>query len=467
MRAITFLCLCLFSLAALAADSYQTALRLYQAGAPRLALLHLERDQGPQSAQSAWYDWESLRLTLLSETQQASEIVARFQLYPAAAPRDFMQKALGHQVWALLESNQNLEARLALARLIWQFDLNPGDLQWARRLVIRSYLQDHKAAEAYRAMLRYQQDYLPLPKIVATEFVQGLLAEDAVTEATTWFASVDAASPTMLELQLKSGLITPEAAMLQARAALQKNQNPSAYTAIIAEAAALQKDGRQQISALEQWLNLAKAGVKNSGYLSRLWQAYQQEAERLGNRAQVLRGDDQAWLALVANSTDDRLGARAVYAYLAQHGLTPQVRELAQAQLYAALVNAQLEGAAVHLFNTAPWRTTALSEADLQRLLSTLTADLPNAATRHLLFTAGRLLESRKQALAAADYFAQTVLNSDLRVPDALTLMALQRARSNLAQAGYPEEADLFYQRIVAQTAPPKKSIPSQTKRKK
>ena len=70
-----------------------------------------------------------------------------------------------------------------MARLLWQFELNPADHQWARRLVIRSYLTEHKPAEAYRAMLRYQQDFQPLPKEVSVEFVQGLLDEDAVTEA--------------------------------------------------------------------------------------------------------------------------------------------------------------------------------------------------------------------------------------------------------------------------------------------
>ena len=467
MRALSFLCLLLLTRSALAADSFQTALRLYQAGAPHLALVHVLRDQGSQSDQATWYDWESLRLTLLSETQQAAEILARVKLYPENAPRDFSQKALGHQVWAQLDLNQNVSARLALARLVWQFDLNPSDLKWARRLVIRSYLQEHKPAEAYRAMLRYQQDYLPLSKEVAAEFVQGLLAEDAVTEATTWLSAIDAASPTFLSLQMHSGLITPETALLQARAALQKNLNPTAYAAIIADAAILLRDDRQHIAALEQWLDLAKSGVKNSGRLQQLWQTYQREAERLGNQAQMLRGDDRAWLALAANSGDDRLGSRALYAYVAQQGSMPEVREIAQAKLFAALVTAQLDEAAVQVFDATPWRSEPLSDADLDRLLTYLTADLPGAATRHLYFTAGRLQETRKHALAAADYFAQTVLNSDLREPDPLALMALQRVRSNLAQAGYQDEADSFNRHALAQTALPKKTTPSKTKRKK
>ena len=385
MRTILLISLFWLSLSAFAADSFQTALQLYQAGSPRLALARVERDQGPQSDQAVWYDWESLRLTLLSETLQAAEILNRVKRYSNDAPRDFLQKALGHTVWAQLELNANVAARLSLARLIWQFELNLADLKWARRLVIRSYLMDHKPTEAYRAMLRYQQDYQPLPKEVAAEFVQGLLTEEHVTEATTWLSVLDAASPTLLALRMQSGLITPEVAVAQARAALQKDPQP-AYAAIMADAAKLMNDERQQIAALEQWLSLSKSSAGNHSRIRQLWQAYQREAERLGNQAQVLRGDDQAWLVLAASRGEDRLGARALYAYITQQSAAPAQREVAQANLYSALVSAQLEGAAVLLFDAALWNGKPLSDADLQRLVAYLTANLPPTLLRTFLW---------------------------------------------------------------------------------
>lgn len=465
MRTILLISLFWLSLSAFAADSFQTALQLYQAGSPRLALARVERDQGPQSDQAAWYDWESLRLDLLSATQQPAEIIQRAQTYPRNAPRDFLQKALGHTVWAQMELNQQVAARRSLARLIWQFELNAADLKWARRLVIRSYLLDHKPDEAYRAMLRYQQDYSPLPKEVATDFAQGLLAQERVMEATTWLSALDATSPSLLALQMKSGLISPEAAITQARTVLQQTQQPvAAYVAVIADAAALMRDDRQQIAALEQWFDSAKT---DSARMQQLWQAYQREAERLGNQAQVLRGDDAAWLALAASRAEDGLGQRALYAYLAQQGASPGLRELAQAKLFAALVAAQLEGTAVQLFDAALWGGKTVSDMELERLLAFLVTDLPAAATRPLYFTAGRLQERRKNLLAAADYFAQAVLKSDLSQPDALALLALQRTRYNLEQAGFKDDADAFYQRAIAQTAPVKKLPPSKAKRKK
>lgn len=466
MRTLALLCLLLVPFSAFAADSLQTALQLHQAGSPRLALARVVRDQPPQPDAAAWYDWESLRLTLLSETQQTAEILARAKLYPNNAPRDFQQKALGHQVWALLELRQSVAARLALARLLWQFELNPADHAWARRLVIRSYLLEHKPAEAYRAMLRYQQDFQPLPKEVSAEFVQGLLAEDAVTEATTWLAELDAADPALLALRMQAGLVEPEAASALARAALQKQPNGAAYSAIVAQAAEMLKDDRRQIEALEQGLNSADTAAGNAGQIQKLWQAYQREAERLGNLAQVLRGDDMAWLALAA-STEDRLGARALYAYGVQHGANSEVREKALAQLYADLVTARLDGAAVRLFHAAPWRDARLSDADIERLLAQVAGDVPDAASRPLYFTAGRLQEVRQQALAAADYFAQALLKSDLHEPDALAMQALQRVRINLERAGFKEDADAFYRRAIAQKAPPAKLAPKKVKRKK
>jgi hypothetical protein len=470
MRTLAFLYCLLFSFSAAAADSLQTAIQLYQAGSPRLALARVVRDQPPQIASEVWYDWESLHLTLLSETQQAAEILARAKLYPGDAPHDFQQKALGHQVWAALELKQGKAARVALARLLWQFELNPADQRWSRRLVIRSYLLEHKPVEAYRAMLRYQQDFQPLPKEVSTEFVQGLLAEDAVTEAATWMAELDLGNPTLLALQMQAGLIGPEAAAAQARSALQKQQNSVAYSAIVAQAAELLKDDRQQIAALEQEFNIVAAS--DAGQIQKLWQAYQREAERLGNLAHALRGDDMSWLALAAN-TEDRLAARALYAYCVQHGTTGKVRELAQAQLYAGLVAAQLDGAAVRLYDATPWREERLGDAELERIVAQVAGDLPDVAARPLYYTAGRLQEVRKQALAAADFFAQVVLKSNLREPDGLALQALQRVRSNLELAGYAEDAAAFYRRAIAQKAPPAKAAgpskvkPNKAKRKK
>ncbi len=465
MRTLIFFSLISFSVFVSAADSLSVAQNLYLAGASQLAYARVVRDQPEKLEGAAWYDWESLRLTLLSETQRSAEIVERVKRYPPNAPREFQQKYLGHAAWARLEMQQGFAARALLARLIWQFDLNPTDHQWARRLVIRSYLIDHQADDAYRAMLRYQQDFPPLPKEVAAEFAQGLLREARATEAMTWLPELDSAGPVKLAVQMKVGLISPEAAMAQARSILQKQPAATAYAALIADGAEMLKDDRLQLSAYEQLLGLPNADEQTP---VQLWRAYQKEAQVLGNRAQLLQGDDASWLELALRAeASDALGARALFAYVAQQGASMGVREMALSRLYAALLNAQLDEAAVRLFNSNVWGER-ISASQLDQLLTRTAGGLPESALRKLYFSAGRILEAREDTLSAADYYAQAVLKSDLRAPDLLATQALQRAVAALERAGFKDDAVQFYRGVISQKEPAKKTLAEKpSKRKK
>lgn len=464
MRALFLVGLFACSAAVVAADSLSVAQQLYQAGSPQLAYARVLRDQPEKSEVAGWHEWESLRLSLLSETQRAAEIVERVKRYPANLPRDFQQKYLGHAAWAHLELQQGTAARALLARLIWQFELNPSDHQWARRLVIRSYLVEHKADEAYRAMLRYQQDFQPLPKEVAAEFAQGLMREARATEAMTWLAALDPANPGTLALQMKAGLLAPEAAIAQARAALQKQPTAVAYAALIADGAEMLKDDRLQISALEQRLSLPDATEQST---TLLWRAYLREAQNLGNRAQLLQGDDASWLELALRAeSNDALGARALFAYVVQQGASTGVRETALSRLYATLLNNALDETMVGLFQRAPWGEP-ISPAVLQRVVARASDGLPGTAARKFYFSAGRVLEARKDILGAADYFAQAVLLSDLRVPDAFAMQALQQTVASLERAGYKDDATQFYRRVMAQKEPAKKTPPTKSGKKK
>jgi len=463
MRALVLWIFLFIPCAARAVDSLPVAQQLYHAGAPQLAYARVVRDQPEKPEGAGWYDWESLRLTLLSETQRPAEIIQRAKIYPKNAPREFQQKSLGHIAWAHIESQQGVAARALLARLIWRFDLSPADHQWARRLVIRSYLAEHKADEAYRAMLRYQQDFQPLPTAVATEFAQGLLREEYATEAMTWLAELDPTSASTLALQLKGGLLTPEAAITQARAILKKQPTAVAYAKLIADSAEILKDNRMQIGALEQLINLPNAEDQTA---AQLWRAYLREAQAMGNSAQLLQGDDVSWLEHARRiEPSDALGARAFFAYIAQQGANLGVRERALSQLFAALLNASLAEAAVRLYNDAPWGEK-VSPAQLARLVTQAANDIPEP--RKLYFLAGRLLETRQDNMGAADFYAQAVLKSDLRAPDGLATQSLQRAVAMLERAGFKEDASQFSRSAMSQMQPIKKALPTKMlKRKK
>lgn len=465
MRILVLLNLLFLTFSVSAEESLPFAQALYQAGAPQLAYARVVRDQPEKPDAAGWYDWESLRLTLLSDTHRPAEIIERAKRYPPNAPRDFLQKSLGHAAWAYLEMQQGVAARALLGRLIWRFDLPPADQQWARRLVIRSYLIEHMADEAYRAMLRYQQDFQPLPKEVSAEFAQGLLREARATEAMTWLAELDPANPATLALQMKVGLIAPDAAVAQARAALQKQPAATAYAALIADGAEMLQDDRMQIGALEQLLGLPDAAEQTAPLL---WRAYLKEAQSLGNRAQLLQGDDASWLELALRvETSDALGARSLFAYIAQHGASVDVRETALSRLYATLLNAGLEETTVRLFNAAPWGEET-SIAQLQRLIVRAADGLPEPVARKLFYSAGRVLEARQDTIGAADFYARAVLKSDLRAPDLLATQALQRTVAMLERAGFKEDALQFYRNVISQKEPVKKPLPAKpAKRKK
>lgn len=469
MRIVLLTLSLLLSTVANGADSFSLAQQLFQNGAPRLALARVARDQ-PQTTDAKWVEWESLRLTLLSQLGRSNELIERIKLMPPSASKDFVQKAYGHAAWAHLERGEGAAARAYLSRLLWGFPLTPADHQWARRLVIRSYLVEHKPDEAYRAMLRYQQDFAPLPKEVAGEFAQGLLSEQRATEAMTWLADLGLASPTALRLQLKAGLIAPETALEQAQAALATPAASPDYAAIVVDAAKASGNAQRYVEALERLLGADHKAASETA--ADLWGAYVALGDATGNRTQLLQGDDGSWLAMAAGLTAAKsVEGRATYAYLLARGATQETRELALYRLFSALVTARLETTAVRLYGAAPWGGEKNSFAMLDRLVAFARDGVPEADTRLLLMAAGRFAAERQRFDVAADYFMQAVLASNMREPDLLATQALQQALDHLERAGFKEDASAFYRRMVAlrepAPKPPAPAKPAKAKRKK
>lgn len=459
MRALSLIFPLLLSGLAHGADSLSLAQQLYQNGAPRLALARVARDQPPAPDAPHWLEWESLRLTLLSQLGQPGELLQRIKLAPANAPKEFLQKAHGHAGWAHLGRGEGAAARAHFTRLLWQFPLSAADHQWARRLVIRSYLVEHKPDEAYRAMLRYQQDFAPLAKEIAAEFAQGLLGEGRANEAMTWLADLDPSSPTALSLRMRIGLITPEAAIEQATLALKSQPGSAAYISIVADAAELSKNERLYLETLEQLLNAEESPAM--GKVEMLWRGYVAQGAASGNRAQLLQGDDASWLAMGAGlSGADPLESRAVHAYLITRAVSQDSRDLARTRLFSGLVAGKLETAALRLFAAAPWGGEKNAFDALERLIRRAGEGLSPAEARAVSMAAGRLAAEHGRFDVAADYFVQAVLASDMRAPDFTATQALKSAVEHLEQAGYRDDATVFYRRIVAQREPVKKPAP-------
>ena len=125
---------------------------------------------------------------------------------------------------AAVLQNEGPLARNYAAHLLWQSKPTAAEIQSARLTVIESYVLERRAEDAYRSMLRFQQDYQPLDRAVARRFAEALLDVGRDREALNWIGASD--DPTRLRLQLRSAGLTPEAVITQARAAHVKTQDP-------------------------------------------------------------------------------------------------------------------------------------------------------------------------------------------------------------------------------------------------
>lgn len=366
MRLLLVFLLCASAaVAADAPDALETARQLAASGAPRLALSHIEQAQPRDPSAPRWAEWEVLRLSLLARLNRQQDLLARAGMLPTTMPAAQLREALILAARAASAAAQGAAARHYAARLLWQLSPSASEAREIRLLVIESYVTDGKGEDAFRSMLRFDQDYRPLDRQTATRFVETLLDLGMAKEAINWLAALDDAGPVKLLLRLKAGLTTAEAATAQARAFLARNSD-AGYWRVLAQAAQQQGGRVVHIEALENILHLEE--TKNPPQLTvqarALWQAYLTATQEIANQNQLLTGDDDGWTEFAAR----RLGShpvvsRAIFAHLAQRGRTGETRHNAQLQLVYSLQSGRLELTALRLFNDGGADVTTL---DLQ-----------------------------------------------------------------------------------------------------
>lgn len=359
----------------------EPAARLARGGAPQLALARVERDQPPQANTPQWLQWEALRLSLLVELKRDQEALQRATQLPPQIPAE--SRALYLSVaQAALRLNDPPLARGYLAKWLWTGEPSDEQQKDARRMVIRSYLAQSRPDAAYLAMLRFQQDYPPLAAAEVAQFVEQLLLAGGIKEAGNWLAQLDDASPLKLLLRLKTGLVLPEAAIAEARVALEPPPPPAppevkkgsakktlkaapalsarpsgkelaAYWSIIVQAAGQLKDPALQAAALERQLNLPVSQEDGlfGADTENLRRIYAELALTAANQAHLLVGEDAAWFDLAMRSvTASPLTARALFSHLAPRGTERQMRVAADTNLAALLLENNLDVAAMRLF---------------------------------------------------------------------------------------------------------------------
>ena len=335
-----------------AASALETARALAASGAPHLALARVEQLQPRELAAPRWAEWEALRLSLLVAVGRHADALQRAGALPANMPPPLLREALLAAARAGVATGQGAAARRHAARVLWQLEPSPPEARTARLLVIDSYVAERQGDTAFRAMLRFQQDYSPLDSPTATHFVEKLVALDMEKQAVNWLALLDDAAPVKLMLRLRTGIASPESVEAQARAALAKGGG-AGYWRVLAESAQRRKDAALRVEALEQLVNADEetAVGKPAALAGELWESYFAGAREAANRNQMLTGDDVAWADYAGRQTASNPAlARSFFAHLALRGRDRETRYNAQLQLAYSLQQSRLERAALRLF---------------------------------------------------------------------------------------------------------------------
>jgi hypothetical protein len=335
-----------------AASALETARALAASGAPRLALARVEQVQPREVNAPRWPEWEALRITLLVAVGRNADALQRANGLPAGMPPPLLRECLLAAARAAIATGQGAVARRHAARVLWQLEPAAQETRAARLLVIESYIAERQGEPAFRAMLRFQQDYAPLDSATAGRFVEWLLTVGMEKQAVNWLASLDDAGYVKLLLRLRTGLADPDSVEKQARAALAKGGG-AGYWRVLAEVAQRRKDAALRVEALEHLVNADEetAAGKPAELASELWESYLAGAREAANRNQMLTGDDAAWADYAGRQTASNPPvARAFFAHLALRGRERETRFNSQLQLAYSLQQSRLERTALRLF---------------------------------------------------------------------------------------------------------------------
>jgi len=335
-------------------EALEIARRMAASGAADLALERIELGQPKDSAAPGWPEWELLRLNVLYARNRHADVLKRTALLRERALPDPIASA----IWSIaaraaIQEGQGAAARASLARAFLRVELKGHDYRQLRLLVIDTYLADRNVDDAYRSMLRFQQDFAPLNRDELALFVGGLIELDRASDAAQWLTQLDPASAYASLLRLRAGLMSVDAAIKQARGLLAKGTDDAAWRLLLAAGRA-QNNRAIEVEVHEAQLNVTNRAERHAIGMrtNALWSLYQTAGQQAANKLQLLSGEDAQWMQHAGRlAVSQPQIARALFAVLALSARTADARESAQLQLVGALRDHKLPETALHLFS--------------------------------------------------------------------------------------------------------------------
>jgi hypothetical protein len=320
---------------------------LVKGGATQLALRLLDTEQKNKLAPEEWTRWEAQRLAVLKALRRWDDLARRVDALPEKVSTEFRRTAFEAAAEARLAANDAAGARRYLRKLLWQEQVAGEDAARARRLVIRSYLQENRLDDAQTALLLYQRDYQAKTEpwlVLHAEILLQAGNPRAAVNALSGLQSYDARLLRLLA-NLRGKLQSPRevlaAANKLAETLAARPEYQRAAWIVATEAARVIGDDAAKVMALERALSLPENNTSSLYRVSAddLWQAYESTAERLGNAAKLLVGNDDEWLdkAESVPCTENHV-ARAWYGFLALRATDDDIRQLSHRRLAAGLM---------------------------------------------------------------------------------------------------------------------------------
>jgi len=437
-----FACLLLWMPIQVSADQLAEIINLAQKGATELALQQLNSQQpNPLDDPDGWLRWERQRIALYQKAEQWQTLITRIDEQKGFIDLAYQEWFSAQQAEALLAIGQGSKARAIFRQLIWKRD-TPIDVQalenW-RSHIVRSYLLDNKPNDAHAAMLRNAQDY-PADNSEAAILLRArvLLLADRAADAAELLSHSKTQKAKVLYLlaALRSAKMPANDIVKKINTQLKNKKLPKEsrlrLLAIKAEASKTESDALQTVSAIEAYLRLTREQQLDDGLFrvngKQLWQAYRAYGQLIGNKQQLLFGDDASWFAEAKKKTKQTLRQRSLYALLARDSRDATTRDKANELLINSL-RKQDSGIEVirHLYLD--------DKAERNN-------ELPALARYNLL----------EQALKESDIkLASTLMQGLLQAPKGVNplLWELRRARV-FVMAGKPDDATSVLTDMVA-----------------
>lgn len=338
---------------------------LIESGASGLAMQVLDQEQPAlENNPEHWLEWEDQRIKLFRHSKDWDGLINRLQQLPGWVPKEFKLKSLEIIARAQIEKKDTDAALKTLRQLLWRFEEGEGSsivelsLPVWRQLIIQAYLVAENIADAEVAMLRFQQDHASTrgdwKRSRATVLIRAGKPEDAqllmagephMHSRTIYYLAQllgKKAKPESIYKNTKKLASKKKFAdstrrqfwVVASKAAKQLGKDESAIRAM--QNALLLLDRNQVLSQREKLL-FAVNGAD-------LWRLYEAYGRRLGNRWQLLSGNDDEWFAKASNLVDKKpLQAMALFAAMSKTTTQLRTRKLAH-ELFASMLAKEKQG---------------------------------------------------------------------------------------------------------------------------